>query len=125
MKRVMHKKLVFLFIGRTASGKSSLARYMCEALELKQVKSLTTRPPRDGEITGSEDHYFISKDIFNKINQKCTFAAYTEINGYKYATTVEELRHSDIYVIDPNGVKYLKEHLQIYFLYLFLNEHKY
>ena len=25
MKQIMHKKLVFLFIGRTASGKSSLA----------------------------------------------------------------------------------------------------
>ena len=116
--RVMHKKLVFLFIGRTASGKSSLARYMCEALGLRQVKSLTTRPPRDGEITGSEDHYFISEDIFNKINQECTFVAYTEINGYKYATTVEELRHSDIYVIDPDGVRYLKEHCKDEFKFI-------
>lgn len=106
----MNKKLIFLFIGRTASGKSSLARYICEALELKQVKSLTTRPPRENEINGSEDHYFVSEEEFNEIKQREDFVAYTEINGYKYATTVEELRCSDIYVIDPDGVKYLKEH---------------
>lgn len=106
----MNKKLIFLFIGRTASGKSSLARYMCESLGLKQVKSLTTRPPRENEINGSEDHYFVSEKVFNEIKQKEDFVAYTEINGYKYATTAEELRCSDIYVIDPDGVKYLKEH---------------
>lgn len=118
----MNKKLIFLFIGRTASGKSSLARYMCESLGLKQVKSLTTRPPRENEINGSEDHYFVFEKEFNEIKQKEDFIAYTEINGYKYATTAEELRHSDIYVIDPDGVKYLKEHcgdefkfIEIYF----------
>lgn len=118
----MHKKLVFLFVGRTASGKSSLARYMCEALGLRQVKSLTTRPPRDGEITGSEDHYFVSEEEFDKISSEKDFAAYTKINGYRYATTVKELLNSDIYVIDPDGVRYLKEHcgdevkfIEIYF----------
>lgn len=122
MEQIMHKKLVFLFIGRTASGKSSLARYMCETLGLRQVKSLTTRPPRKGEITGYEDHYFVSESEFDEIELREKFVAYTEINGIKYGTTYGEVLNSDIYVIDPNGAKYLKEHcgdelkfIEIYF----------
>lgn len=117
----MHKKLVFLFIGRTASGKSSLARYMCETLGLKQVKSFTTRPPRKGEITGYGDHYFVSDEEFDEITKEA-LVAYTEINGYRYGVTFGQLQQSDIYVIDPDGVKYLKEHcgdefefIEIYF----------
>lgn len=104
----MNKKLVFLFIGRTASGKSSLAKYICKNFGLKQVKSLTTRLPRTGEIDGYEDHYFVSEEEYSEINKSKEFCACTEINGYKYATTLEELSESDIYVIDPAGAEYLK-----------------
>lgn len=114
----MHKKLVFLFIGRTASGKSSLARYICETLGLRQVKSITTRPPRKGEITGYEDHYFASESEFDEIKFREGFVAYTEINGIKYGTTYGEILNSDIYVIDPNGVKYLKEHCKDEFKFI-------
>ncbi|RHS64515.1 hypothetical protein DW955_03160 [Ruminococcus sp. AM45-9BH] len=66
----MHKKLVFLFIGRTASGKSSLARYICETLRLRQVKSITTRLPRKDEITGYEDHTLYLRVNSMKLNLK-------------------------------------------------------
>lgn len=105
----MHKKLVFLFVGRTASGKSSLARYICETLGMRRVKSLTTRPPRKGEITGYEDHGFVSDEEFDEIIKE-GLVAYTEINGYRYGVTFGELQQSDIYVIDPDGAKYLKDH---------------
>lgn len=117
----MNKKVIFLFIGRTASGKSSLARYMCKNFGFKQVKSYTTRPPRDGEINGYEDHYFVSEKEFSEIKSNKELVAYTKINGYEYGTTLDELEKSDIYVIDPDGVKYLKEHcsgfkfVEIYF----------
>lgn len=114
----MYKKLVFLFIGRTASGKSSLARYICETLGLRQVKSITTRLPRKDEITGYEDHYFVSESEFNEIKFKEGFVAYTEINGIKYGTTYDEVLNSDIYVIDPNGAKYLKEHCKDEFKFI-------
>ncbi len=110
MKRIMHKKLVFLFAGRTASGKSSLARHMCETMGLKQVRSLATRPPRDGEITGYEDHIFVSEEEFDEITKNESLIAYAEVNGHRFGTTIEELRNSDIYVIDPNGIEYLKQH---------------
>ena len=39
-----------------------------------------------------------------------SLVAYAEVNGYRFGTTIEELRSSDIYVIDPNGIEYLKQH---------------
>lgn len=100
----------FLFIGRTASGKSEIARRVCKRLGLKQVKSMTTRPPRDNELNGESDHYFESQDEFDMMGSVYGFVAETTINGYQYATTYDELERSDIYVIDPDGVKSLKEH---------------
>lgn len=97
----------FLVIGRTASGKTYLAHKAAEKLGMRVVKSFTTRPPRPGEEENS-DHYFVdSKE--NNINEKDNIVAYTEINGYKYWTTKDELDRCDIYVIDPNGVEYLKK----------------
>lgn len=97
----------FLVIGRTASGKTYLAHKAAEKLGMKVVKSFTTRPPRPGEEENG-DHYFVdSKE--NNINEKDNIVAYTEINGYKYWTTKDELDRCDIYVIDPNGVEYLKK----------------
>lgn len=98
----------FLIIGRTASGKSTIVKNVCNILGLKQVKSLTTRQPRKSELNNPDcDHYFVSDEEFETMINN-NYAAYTEINGYKYATTFDELDQSDIYVIDPDGVNYLK-----------------
>ena len=112
----------FLFVGRTASGKSSVAKAVCEKMGLKQVKSYTTRPARPGEDCESSDHYFVSKDEFDRIFAEDTVAAYTKINENEYCTTTDILDKSDIYVIDPDGVRDLKqncgdryEFIEIYF----------
>lgn len=104
------KPIKFLFIGRTGAGKTVIAHAVCEKLGLKQVKSLTTRLPRnENEKNNSWDHYFVSNEEFDSIGNREGFAAYTEINGNRYATTFDELDKSDVYVIDPAGVKNLKE----------------
>ena len=100
-----NKPLKFLFVGRTASGKSSIAKAVGDKMGLKQVVSYTTRPMRKNEKNGS-DHIFISDDDVDRY--KDDIAAYTEINGYKYFTTFDIIDHSDIYVIDPNGIDNLK-----------------
>ena len=99
------KPLKFLFIGRTASGKSSIAKAVCDKMGLTQVISYTTRPMRKSEKNGS-DHIFISEDEVSKYENN--IAAYTEINGFKYFTTYDVIDKADIYVIDPIGVDNLK-----------------
>lgn len=101
----LSKPLKFLFIGRTASGKSSIAKAVCEKMGLTQVVSYTTRPMRKSEKNGT-DHIFISDEEVKQYEND--IAAYTEINGYKYFTTYDVIDKSDIYVIDPIGVDNLK-----------------
>lgn len=101
----LNKPLKFLFIGRTASGKSSIAKGVCEKMGLTQVVSYTTRPMRKSEKNGS-DHIFITDGEVSRYEED--IAAYTEINGYKYFTTYDVIDKSDIYVIDPIGVDNLK-----------------
>lgn len=101
----LNKPLKFLFIGRTASGKSSIAKAVCEKMGLSQVVSYTTRPMRKSEKNGS-DHIFITDTEVAQYEND--IAAYTEINGYKYFTTYDVIDKADIYVIDPVGVDNLK-----------------
>jgi len=88
--------MMYLIIGRTATGKDTLAHRL-ENHGFKQVKSYTTRPKR----TPDEDsHIFISPDQSAKYTDK---VATTKINGYEYFATAEQIQDSDIYIIDPNG----------------------
>lgn len=102
------KKKKFLIVGRSSSGKTAIVREVCKQLNLTQVKSYTTRPPREKEVKYPElsDHYFIDESEVEKYRDD--IVAYTEIKGNKYFTTKNILDSSDLYVIDPNGIDYLK-----------------
>ena len=94
-------------MGRTCSGKTTLAKTVAEILHMKVLRSYTTRPMREGENEHTSDHIFISEDEVKLFQGK--IAAYTEINGYKYFITKDMLMNSDIYVVDPNGYKMLED----------------
>ena len=94
-------KPLFLFIGRSASGKTTIANILEEKYGYKQVSSYTTRPPRyEGEV----GHIFVSKQEFDNLGE---LAAYTLYNGNEYGTTFKQLNECDIYVIDVPGVETL------------------
>lgn len=125
-KKKMRKPLV-LFVGRTAAGKSALAHAIAKKYGLSVVKSYATRPPRKQELEAgleNADHVFISEAEYVKLKD---IVADTEINGYHYCTTKEQLEKSDIYVIDPNGIDALKrsefarQH-QLVVFYIYTNE---
>ena len=76
--------------------------------EPKIVVSYATRPMRDNETNGVE-HWFISEEQADKLlENKDNIIAYTEINGYRYFTTKDIFDKSNIYIIDPMGIKYLR-----------------
>lgn len=103
------RQILITVAGRNSTGKSLIAKKVAEALGLNVVKSYATRKPRPEELQkGLEncDHIFVSDEEYDKLEN---ITAETEINGARYCTTQEILDNSDIYVIDPKGIKDLKE----------------
>ena len=99
----INKGETFSLVGESGSGKTTIADMLAEKYNLSVLKSYTTRPPR----VNDDSHIFVSIEEFNKLENKI---AYTEFNGNYYCATADQLDNSDIYVIDPDGIKYLKEH---------------
>lgn len=93
-------KPLFLFVGRSASGKTTVAN-MLEKDGYKQIASYTTRPPR---YENEKEHTFISEDEYSKLEN---IVASTTYNGYHYCTTLEQIQNADIYVVDIQGVQTL------------------
>lgn len=110
----MNKPLL-LFVGKSSSGKTTIANILEKEHGYCQVQSYTTRHPRyEGEI----GHTFVSDEEFDNLGE---LAAYTLYNGHKYGTTYKQIDECNIYVIDPYGVKTLlqnyKTDRQIIILY--------
>ena len=99
-------KPLFLFCGRSASGKTTVANMLTEQYGYSQVESYTTRQPR---FNGESGHIFVNKDEFDSLGE---LAAYTNYNGNDYGTTFEQLKASDIYVVDVPGIESLLENLK-------------
>lgn len=91
-------KPLFLFVGKSASGKTTIADMLENQYGLVQTRSYTTRPPRyDGEIA----HTFITDEEFDRLED---IVAYTEYNGFRYCATTEQIDNVSIYVVDVPGV---------------------
>lgn len=86
-----------LIIGRTGSGKTSFARLL-ENLDMKKVKSYTTRLKRKSET--DDDYHFINKSDLDNYQNKL---ALTTINQEQYFVTQDELLANNIYIIDYQG----------------------
>lgn len=97
---------LLLIVGRTASGKDSLVNKLCERTNLKAITSYTTRPRRENE---GDTHIFTTEDIYEQMQAEGKVAAYTQISGYHYWTTIDQLYENDVYIIDYKGIQTLRE----------------
>lgn len=97
------RKIVFLVIGRSGTGKDTLVNYMCQKYGLKKLKSYTTRPPRPNE---EDTHIFISPEDVQKYQDD--IIAYTKIGEFEYFATKSQLKDINFYIIDPKGVQDLE-----------------
>lgn len=96
----MRKDYIVLIVGKSGSGKSSICNYLSHKFGLKELKSYTTRPKRNNM---DFSHEFITNEEFDKLTDIC---AYTEFDSNRYCATSAQVDESDLYVIDPDGVKF-------------------
>ena len=99
-----HHKIIVLLVGKSGTGKTTIAERCGELYGLRQIQSYTTRPRRTPDETG---HIFANERMFHSLGN---LVAYTKFNGYEYCATAQQVEDNDIYVIDPKGVEYFKEH---------------
>ena len=92
-------------LGRTACGKDSLVNKLCERTGARQIISYTTRPRRNNE---GDTHIFANDVQFQAMKANGVVAAFTQIGEYKYWTTIDQLTDANIYIIDYEGLKTLR-----------------
>ena len=120
---------IITLTGKTSTGKDSAARYIEEEYGIHPIVSYTTRDIRVGEEDGRE-HYFISDEEMDKLEKRDDILAWTQFDktGIRYCASTKDLDDDGIYtyIIDPNGIKWLKEHYkgnaEIISLYFDLSE---
>lgn len=110
---------LFIIIGKSASGKSTIANYLHKHYGFDEVINFTTRPIRINEKNGV-DYHFINDNIFSDMMANDEFINYKEqpiyINNkldiYYYGTHKEKNNinldeNNAVIVIDPQGAKSL------------------
>ena len=102
----LKKDIILLLVGKSASGKSTIAEYLEDEYGIKQVLSYTTRPMREGEEE-NPTHIHVTDEQFDELKN---FVGYTEYDGHRYAATEEQVNECGVYVIDPNGVEFFKRY---------------
>ena len=103
---------MILLVGKSCSGKSTIAREL-KKLGLKEVVTYTTRPPRENEVDGVSYH-FISQEDFLKKEKQGFFAettSYNVANGetWYYGSAVEDLTNDKVIIVNPHGLKQIKK----------------
>lgn len=106
-----NKKTLVIIMGRTASGKDSLAsacfgEFFGNGKKMTPIISYTTRPMRSSEVNGRE-HIFITEEEANTLLQEKKLLAYTKIGKYRYFATVDQIDDLSMYILDPNGFKWM------------------
>lgn len=94
---------ILLIVGKSGSGKSTIAENLNKLYGWKCIDSYTTRKPR---YKGEKGHIFVTEKempSFDKI------VAYTEFAGNKYWATQEQIENNQIYIIDVKGIKMFEE----------------
>ncbi|HEY1145693.1 MAG TPA: guanylate kinase [Allosphingosinicella sp.] len=107
--------LLFVLSSPSGAGKSTIARLLLAADDgISLSVSATTRPPREGEVSG-RDYHFVSDDEFERMVQTGAFLEWAHVFGRRYGTLQSEVTQSiengcDVLLdIDWQGTQQLKQ----------------
>ena len=104
--------MIIVLVGKTASGKTTVANELCKNHHYKRIITYTTRPMRENEVQ-NVDYHFISDEQFNKMVENNEFTEYKRYNtahgvwSYGSVVTLEQEYSDDCYVIilTPQGLR--------------------
>ena len=113
--------MIIVLVGKTASGKTTVANELCKNHGYKRIITYTTRPMRENEVQ-DVDYHFISDEQFNKMVKNNEFTEYKRYNtahgvwSYGSVITSEQELSDDCYVIilTPQGLRDLSKKMPRY-----------
>ncbi len=76
---------VIVVSGPAGVGKSTISRMLCERLPAELSVSITTRPPRPGEVS-ARDYHYVSREEFEHTRQAGGLLEWAEVYGHFYGT---------------------------------------
>ena len=84
--------LMFILSSPSGAGKTTISRMLLEAdSEIKLSVSVTTRPPRPGEVEGVHYH-FVSDSDFDRMVAEDDFYEWAPVFGFRYGTPKGHIR---------------------------------
>lgn len=95
---------MIVLVGESASGKTSVQKYLKEHYEYKDIVSYTTRQPRDGEVDGV-DYHFITVEQFKSLKEQGFFAETAVYNDWNYGVAKEDCTDDKVAVLTPHGLR--------------------
>jgi len=112
------KGKLFVISGPSGVGKDTLAGEVIRTQPgLKRVVTATTRPPRKGEVNGT-NYWFLSADEFDQRISSNGFLEWATVHGNRYGTPRKEIEDSLragmnlLLAIDVQGAKTIKDKMR-------------
>ena len=94
--KLNEKGLLVVISGPSGVGKGTVRRALFEKDDQEYFYSIsmTTRPPRPGEVDG-EDYYFVTKEEFQQRIEEGKFLEWAEFVGNYYGTPKDKIEDQD------------------------------
>ncbi|MDG6078894.1 guanylate kinase [Erythrobacter litoralis] len=84
--------VLFILSSPSGAGKTTISRMLLEADDAIRLSvSVTTRPPRPGEIDGVH-YYFVDDAEFDRLVEEDDFYEWAPVFGYRYGTPKGRIR---------------------------------
>lgn len=109
-----------VLVGESASGKSSIERYLVENYGYKKIVSYTTRDPRQNERNGV-DYNFITTKQFEELKESGYFAETATYNGWHYGVAKIDCTDDKVAVLTPHGLRQVSKIDDINIISFYIN----
>ena len=108
---------ITVLIGKTSSGKTTIAKELVKKHGYHQIVTFTSRPKRKGEKDGITYNY-ISEEDFKQRIEEGFFAEWktydTKFGTWYYGTALDDLKMADaktVIILTPDGYRDVKDKL--------------
>lgn len=124
--KLQRRGLMFVLSSPSGAGKTTIARKLLAADSgIGMSVSVTTRPPRPGEIDG-KDYIFTDRDGFDRMVEDGEFLEWAEVFGHSYGTPKAQIKaglkegRDFLFDIDWQGTQQLYQRMEVDVVRVFL-----